>query len=103
MHIVHGFCPALHSSHSTSPEFASNLATSASSLHSTSAQPAPRPLPSGVHLSNAQPSLSLDEMHHSIFVFRPFFNLQVHSGIQCFSLLFFAQADSMLPHILRPT
>ncbi|MEQ2186950.1 hypothetical protein GOODEAATRI_034105, partial [Goodea atripinnis] len=65
MHIVHGFSPALHSYHSTSPKFASNLATSASSLHSTGAQPAPRPLPPGVHLSNARPSLSLGEMHHT--------------------------------------
>ncbi|KAK5611341.1 hypothetical protein CRENBAI_018286 [Crenichthys baileyi] len=59
IHIVHGFSPALHSSHSTSPEFASNLATSASSsllyrhpAHSS----AP---PTGIHLANARPCLCL--------------------------------------------
>ncbi|MED6231999.1 hypothetical protein ATANTOWER_017324 [Ataeniobius toweri] len=50
---------ALKDLHPWNPPFASNLATSASSLRSPGAQPAPRPLPPGVHLSNARPSLSL--------------------------------------------
>ncbi|MEQ2222314.1 hypothetical protein ILYODFUR_024942 [Ilyodon furcidens] len=83
MHIVHGFSPALHSSHSTSPEFASNLATSASSLSSPGAQPALRPLPPGVHLANARPSMCLDEMHHSISFSVPF---STFSYIQTFSV-----------------
>ncbi|MEQ2281118.1 hypothetical protein AMECASPLE_027095 [Ameca splendens] len=57
MHIVHEFSPVLHSSHSTSPEFASNLATlaSSSSLYRRPARSSAPP--TGVHLANARPCL----------------------------------------------
>ncbi|KAK5623059.1 hypothetical protein CRENBAI_020560 [Crenichthys baileyi] len=57
--LIFSASPALHSSHSTSPELASNLATSASSspLYWRPARSlAP---PTGVHLANARPSLLL--------------------------------------------
>ncbi|MEQ2288856.1 hypothetical protein AMECASPLE_027137 [Ameca splendens] len=78
---------ALKDLHPWNPPFASNVATSASSLRSPGAQPAPWPLPPGVHLSNARPSLSLGEMHHSISFSIP---LSTFSYIQAFSVSHFS-------------
>ncbi|MED6254648.1 hypothetical protein ATANTOWER_030989 [Ataeniobius toweri] len=87
MLIVHGFSPALHSSHSTSPEFASNLAMSASSSPLYRRPACSSAPPIGVHLANALPCLSLGEMHHSIFF--PFL-FQPSATFQAFSVSHFS-------------
>ncbi|MED6285757.1 hypothetical protein CHARACLAT_032377 [Characodon lateralis] len=63
MHIVHGLSPALHSSHSTSAEFASNLALSASSSPLYRRPACSSAPPIGVHLTNALPCLSLGRFY----------------------------------------